>query len=150
MRLQDLVHVVAIEQDDTTENIFRDLAVIRGDQTFGHAEAGWLWEDGQRVVRLTPDFEIQARFMRFECIGHYPISCLFFSESLHELEGAILESYFNAFTSYTCAFVDGQLRRFECTYRDAQGLGRVFDKQGQVERDGFGGDYRERRLRWLP
>jgi len=150
MRLQDLINAIAIAEDDTADNIFTDLVVIRGDQVFGHCEAGWLWDDGQRVVRLTPDLDLPARFMRFECIGHYPISCVFFSESLRELEQAILESYFNAFTTYAHAFVDGNLRRFECTYRDARGREHVFDKQGQLDRDGFGGEYRDRRLRWLP
>jgi hypothetical protein len=149
MRLRELVEVVATEQGDTPDHILANLAVIHGAQTFGKATPGWVWYDRARVARLTPELETDDRFMRLQCIGHYPVFCLFVSDSLQDLEREILESHFSPFTSYTCAFIDGNLRRFDCYYRDLQGAEHVLDKQSQFGINAFDAHYGERRLRWL-
>lgn len=151
MKLHELVHVVSLEHDEDPDFVFTNLAVIRDDQCWRHRKAGKLWQTGQQQRPLTLELEFNDQFMRLDCVAHYPIWLLFFSESLSQLEQEILSEggYFNPFTTYTCAFVDGKLQRFKCFYRNEHGIEHQFDKAKQMEISDFGGVYRDRRLQWL-
>lgn len=86
--------------------------------------------------------------MQFDYISHYPLALLYLVEREADLTEDILGpgGYFNPFTTFTVAFRGNAVRRFVCTYRDADGRDIVFDKERQL---GFGAEYRDRRLTWL-
>jgi len=149
MKLGDLLQTVEAECGGELSVAFllEHLVVIRGSQFGGDAEPGWLWDNEVRCERLTPQLDLEAEIIRFECIGHHPISLIFFPDSMDDLEAAILSGagYCNPFTTTMCAFVNGQLRRFQCLYRDDNGCEFAFDKKAQ---HGFGMPS-DRVLRWL-
>jgi hypothetical protein len=149
MRLEEIVRIVVAESDGMlkVDWVWENFVVVRGRLFWGDAEPGWVSDNDGRRELLTPNLDFDARVMLFEHIGHRPLSCLFFPESLRELEECLLSEagYFNGFTTFMCALVDGEARRFQCFYRDADGREHLFDKKTQ---HGFG-MLENRGLRWL-
>jgi hypothetical protein len=149
MKLIDLAHAVATEsaREFSPDSFLEDLVVIRGRDYWGDATPGWVWNGNIRGEALTADLQLEDRFILFEEVGHYPISCIFFLKCMDDLENRILaeSGFFNSFTTNALAFVDGALRRFECFSLDEYGKVIPFKKDEQV---GFGVPS-VRKLRWL-
>jgi hypothetical protein len=149
MKLKEIVRIVSQQMGVAPEDVFENLAVIRGRDYWGDAESGWLWDGDVRRDILDPEMVFDEPFMLFEYIGHYPMACLFFLESHTALETSILSEggIFNHFTTAMYAFIYGQLSNFECYYRDKDGHEHIFEKDSQT--DDFSFVYDNRRLKWL-
>jgi hypothetical protein len=148
MKLSEILSIVGYEPDLPSDVPFGDLLVLRNRFHWGDAEGGWLYDGDVRKERLHGDMIFDEPFMLLDDIGHYPMLVLSFPESLAALEGKILDDsgIFNPFTSAQHAFIDGTLRRFECTHIQG-GVEVVLDKE--VNWGDFSNEYPGRRLRWL-
>lgn len=149
MKLSDICRVAAEGQDSVNaEELFGTLAVIRGCDAWGDAEAGFLYQPCRAPERLSLDMEFEDAYMRLEHIGHYPMTLLFFHESEQLLTAAILgeSSVFNRFTSLTAAFRNGKKSPFACYYRAPDGTEQAFNPEHGL---GFDHVFPNRRLEWI-
>ena len=106
----------------------------------------------QRDIPLTGVEEIDGKYLLFTESSHDEFTLLEDFDSLFELEAAIISDSgeINPFTTYSVAFINGEIRDYEITFFDITQQKRiVFVKEAQgkkIESDEY---YAERKIKWI-
>jgi hypothetical protein len=105
-----------------------------------------------RLVSLSGDEPVFGQFLSLKYGSHDPLMILEDHDDLASLESSILSGagILNLFTTFQLAFRGFRVAPYRITYRDGNGLVKVFDKQDQY--DGkvcLPEEYREAKLEWV-
>ena len=104
-----------------------------------------------RLEPLSGDEPVYGQFLSLGYCAHDPFMIVEDHDDLASLESSILSGggILNPFTTFELAFIDFRVAPYRITYRDRDGLVKVFNKRDQYDgKVSLREEYRERKLEW--